>query len=114
MRDGGDVVDGAEAVAEVVVGQVGQRAAVGLAARLELLVRDEQRGDEAAGRSGSTLMISAAVVSSLRVLRMRPVGLLGRVGRVALDQRHDRDAGLEAGQAERQLAGRRAGRPRPS
>ena len=47
MVDG--VVDGAEAVAEVLVRQVGQRPAVGRAAGLELGRRDQQRGDEAAG-----------------------------------------------------------------
>ena len=44
--DGGDVVDGAEPVAEVLVRQVGQRAAVGLAAGLELRRGDEERGDD--------------------------------------------------------------------
>ena len=37
------------------------------------------------------------------MLRIRPAGLLLGVAGVALDQRHHRDAGLEAGQAERQL-----------
>ena len=47
IRMRADVVDGAERLAEVLVRQVGQRAAVGLAARLELLGRDEHGGDEA-------------------------------------------------------------------
>ena len=51
-------------------------------------------------------MMMAAVVSSLRAPRMRPVRvLLGVAGR-ALDVRHHRHAGLEAGQAQRELAGR--------
>ena len=40
--DGAEVVDGAEAVAQVLVGQEGQRAAVGLASRLELGGRDQE------------------------------------------------------------------------
>ena len=34
---------------------------------------------------------------------MRPAGCCLGVSRVALDERHDRDAGLEARQAEREL-----------
>ena len=50
-QDRADVVDRAEAVAEELVGQVGQGAAVGLppASSPELLGRDQQRRDEAAG-----------------------------------------------------------------
>ena len=46
-EDRRDVVDGAEAIAQEVVGQVGQGAAGGLAALFELLVRDQERGHEA-------------------------------------------------------------------
>ena len=84
------------------MGQVRQCAAVGLAARLELLLRDQQGGDEAGGDQedahdhggGGQQLLGAADPAG------RP--LLGVV-RVALDVRHHRDAGLEAGQAERQL-----------
>ena len=48
-------------------------------------------------------MISAAAVSSLLVLRMRPAGRSLGVARVALDQRHDGDARLEAREPEREL-----------
>ncbi len=49
------------------------------------------------------LIITAAVVSSRLVPRIRPVGLRLGVGRVAADVRHHRDAGLEAGHAQGQL-----------
>ncbi len=48
-------------------------------------------------------MITAAVVSSFLVSRIRPIGPLLGVAGVAADVRHHRDAGLEPGQAERQL-----------
>ena len=48
-------------------------------------------------------MMIAAVVSSRPAPRMRPVGYAGSSSGLALDLRHDRDAGLEAGQAEREL-----------
>ncbi len=98
-RDGGQVVDAAEGVAEVLVGQVGERASVGLAALLEGFLRDQQGGDEAGGdqehahdqRGGGEQLAGAA----------DPAGrLLLGVVRVALDVRHDGDAGLEAGEAE--------------
>ena len=72
-RDRRDVVGGAERGAEVLVGQVGQRPAVGGAAWLELV----------GGISNvvtklvvirKTLMITAAVVSSRRVPLIRPAG----------------------------------------
>ncbi len=49
-----------------------------------------------------TLIITAAVVSSRRVPRMRRSGRPG-ARRLAVDLRHDRHAGLEAGEAEREL-----------
>ena len=49
-----------------------------------------------------TLMISAAVVSSFFPLRMRPCGCDGVSSGIAGDERHHGDAGLEAGQPERQ------------
>ena len=48
-------------------------------------------------------MITAAVVSSRLVPRIRPAGPVLGVGGVAADVRHHRDAGLEAGHAQRQL-----------
>ena len=59
-------------------------------------------------------MISAAVVRSLRVPRDPPLGRLLGVALVAPDQRHDRHAGLEAGQAERELGEHQQRRRRPS
>jgi hypothetical protein len=50
-----------------------------------------------------TLMMSAAVSSSLRVLRMRPFGFSGVSPGSPFDERHHGDAGLEARQAEREL-----------
>ena len=97
-----DVVDRAEALAEEVVREVGQGAAVGRRRPAGTLRRGMSRVVTSEEPMSRTLMMSAAVVSSLRALRMRPVRLLGRVGRVALDERHDDDAGLEAGQAQRQ------------
>jgi hypothetical protein len=49
------------------------------------------------------LMMIAAVASSLRAPAIRPMGLALGVPRRALDLRHDGDAGLEPGQAQRQL-----------
>ncbi len=48
-------------------------------------------------------MIRAAVVSSWRVPTMRPTGFFSVSPGVTLDQRHDGDAGLEAGQAQGEL-----------
>ena len=67
-----DVVDGAERLAELLVGQ--DRPAHGrwpAPPGCERLRRDQHGGDEAGARSGTRDMISAAVVSSLRVLRIR-------------------------------------------
>ena len=50
-----------------------------------------------------TLIITAAVVSSRLVPRIRPAGPRLGVGRVATDVRHHRDPGLEAGHPEREL-----------
>ena len=58
------------------------------------------------------LMISAAAVSSLRVLRTRPTGSLRVVAGVAAHERHHRDAGLEARDARGPAAGT-PGAPRP-
>ena len=57
--------------------QKGQRAAARLAALFEGLMGNEQRRDQAA-REQATLMIDAATVSSLPVLRMRQTGRAGR------------------------------------
>ena len=48
-------------------------------------------------------MISAAVASSLRVLRIRPAGRSRIVGRVALDVAHHRYSCFEAGHAKGEL-----------
>ena len=48
-------------------------------------------------------MITAAVTSSLRVLRIRPCGCARIVVGVAADQRHHGHAGLETAQAQGQL-----------
>ena len=55
-------------------------------------------------------MITAAVVSSRRVPRIRPRGRGGGVGGVAAHVRHHRDAGLEAGHARGPASGRPAAR----
>ena len=82
--------------------QIRQRAAVRVAARLECLRRNQERGDEA-----------AADQHDAHDQRRRPKQLLGvpdppgrlfvGVGRVAADERHDRDAGLEPREAEGEL-----------
>ena len=61
-----------------------------------------------------TLMITAAVVSSLCVFRMRPIGRWSGVAGIPLDERHDRNAGFESRQAERQLREEQQGDERPS
>ena len=48
-------------------------------------------------------MITAAVVSSCVAPRIRPAGCSSVSSAAPLDVRHDRDAGLEPGQAEREL-----------
>ena len=50
-----------------------------------------------------TLIITAAVVSSRLVPRIRPVGRASVSVGSPLHVRHHRDAGLEAGHAQRQL-----------
>lgn len=100
--DGGDVVDRAEEVSEVLVRQVRECAAVGLAARLELLLRDEHGGDEAGGDQEHAHDHRGGGQQFLRVPDTAG-GLLLGVVEVAFDVRHDRDAGLEAGQAKGQL-----------
>ena len=50
-----------------------------------------------------TLMITAAVVSSRRVPRIRPAGLSSVSPASPRDLRHHRDAGLESGQSQREL-----------
>ena len=62
-------------------------------------------------------MISAAVVSSLRALRIRPLGCSGIVVGIALDEWHDGDAGLEPRESEREVREqhqRDANHPRPA
>ena len=84
-----------------------------VAAGLELPAGDQQRGDEAAGdqedahdRGGRGQQpLGAADPSGGRCL-----GVAG----VALDVGHHRDAGLEAGHAERELGEDQQGRRRPS
>ncbi|CAM5319542.1 hypothetical protein STANM337S_00758 [Streptomyces tanashiensis] len=84
------------------MGEVGERAAVGLAAGLELLLRDEHGGDEARAdqedahdqRGGGQELLGVADAAGR---------LLLGVVRVALHVRHDRHTGLEARQAEREL-----------
>ena len=93
------------------MGQVGQRAAVGL----------RRRARTAAGGISSvvtnelvtrkTLIITAAVVRSRLVSRIRPVGVRLGVAGVAADVRHHRDAGLEAGHAQRELGEDEQGDP---
>ena len=83
--------------------QIGQRAAVG---------RRRPAGTPPAGSAAAvtkllpssiTLMISAAVRSSFFVLRIRPAGASSVSVRVAADERHHRDAGLEPREPEREL-----------
>ena len=57
-------------------------------------------------------MMSAAAVSSLRVLRIRELQPLLGVGAVGGDQRHHADPGLEPGQAQHQQRERQQRRAR--
>ena len=70
IADRAEVVERAEHLAEVLVREIGQRAAVGRAARRERLRRNEQRRDELLPIS-MTLMMSAAAAAASCVLRMR-------------------------------------------
>ena len=51
----------------------------------------------------NTLMMSAALVSSLFVLRIRDCNTSSGVSPSPFDERHHRDAGLESGKAEGEL-----------
>ena len=57
-------------------------------------------------------MMIAAVASSLRVLRIRPIGRMRIVARVAPYERHHGHAGFETGEPQRQLGKEHAGTPR--
>ena len=80
-----------------------QRAAVGLAAFAAAPPRESASRPTIELPMSITLMISAALVSSLRVLRIRDCSTSLRRLALALDERHDGHAGLEAGQAQREL-----------
>ena len=108
-QDGADVVDRAESVAEELVRQVGQRPTVGLAARLERLGRDEERGDEAAGQQ---VHAHDRRGEGQELARVADPGVQpGRCG-LALggDKRHHAHPGLESGQPEHQQRERDEGR----
>jgi len=84
------------------MGQEGQGAAAGLAAFLELLVRDEHGGREAAGDQ------EAAHDQRRGRQQLAGVGdpaprVLGRVVGAATDQGHQGDPGLEPRQAQSQF-----------
>ena len=72
-RDRAQVVDRPEGLAEMLVREVGEGAAVRFAAERHRL-RRHQRGRDDAAADSITLMISAAAVSSFFVLRIRPCG----------------------------------------
>ena len=89
------VIESAEAVAEILVGQEGHGSAVGRPAFLEVGRRDEQGGDNAGGHEedahdhgGGGEQAPGVAYAGVEVFR--------------LDQRHDGDAGLEAREAEGQ------------
>ena len=73
-RDRADVVDGAEHLAEMLVREVRQRAPVGRTALGETASAGISIVVTMLLATSITLMMSAAAVSSFRVLRMRPRG----------------------------------------
>ena len=80
-RDGADVVDRAEGLAEVLVREVRERAAVGRAALAQTASAGISIVVTMLLPTSITLIISAATVSSFLVFRMRPFGSLFRVSR---------------------------------
>jgi hypothetical protein len=101
-RDRRDVVHRAERAAEVGVGEVRERAAVGRPARFERRVRDEHGGDDAARDQKDAHDHGGRGEQALGPADPPDRALLG-VAAVTLDVRHDGDAGLEAGQAKGEL-----------
>ena len=100
--DGAEVVERAEHLAEVLVREEGEGAAVGRAAAGEVLARDEQRRHQAAAQQQHAHDQRRGQQQAARPAN--PAGRVGlRLARVALDERHHRDAGLETREAERQL-----------
>ena len=95
-EDGADVVRRAEDVAGVVMGEPGHGAAIGVAAFCEGLCRDEDSGDDAgedeedAHDGGCGDEQAAGVADAV-------------FQRICLDERHDGDAGFEAGETEGEL-----------
>ena len=71
-RHGAHVVNGAERLAEMLVRQVGERAAVRLRRPAGTPARDERASSRRCCPPACTLMMTAAVVSSFCVFRMRP------------------------------------------
>ena len=97
--DRGDVIDGAENRAEVLVGEVGESTTVGGTSGLEGLLRDEDRRHEARGDqecahddggAGEQAMLSSDAANGIRLDVIRVPG----------DLRHDCHASLEAGESE--------------
>src|SRR6476659_1013263 len=96
------IVDAAEGVSEVLMGEVGQCPPVSRPTRLELGRRDQQGRDETAGDQENThdcggrgqKMFGAANATDR---------MLGSVVGPTVDVRHDGDTCLEAGEAERKL-----------
>ena len=92
----------AEGLAEILVGEIGERAAVGLAAFGERFRRNQHRRDDAAAdeqdahdqRGGRQQLLGVADPSRRLVF-----GVVG----IPLDERHDGDARLESREAEREL-----------
>lgn len=84
------------------MGEERECTAVGAAARLEVLLRDEQGGDEARRDQEAAHDHGGGGEQFLGVADPARGVLLGLAG-LALDVRHHGDAGLEAGEAEREL-----------
>jgi len=101
-QDRADVVDRPEEVAELFVGEVRQRAPVGRATRQEGIGRDRHGRHDTAGTEQHAHDQRGGGQELARVADPPLRGRLG-VARIALNQQHHDDPGLEAGEAERQL-----------
>ena len=108
--DGAQVIDGAEAVPEVFVGQESQGAAVGRAAGLEVLRRDQDHRGEA-GRNEEGAHDDGGGCQQPPGTLDPAYRLLFGVTRASLNLRHHGHAGLEAGQAKGQLGEDQQGDP---
>ena len=112
-RDGADVVDGAEHVAQVPVGEVGERPAVGGAPCPILRRWNHQRGDDAAADEQHAHDHRRRGQQFVRVADAPDRTRLGVAG-VSLHERHDRHARFESRQSQRELREEQQGNERPS